>query len=108
LVGSRVALSNGGGGAGEEGAQSFRHGGEVVQFFRTAKAIQEVGVWRLYFCCSRVLWSCRQGSSLISRFLNSSYLENVYAKKDALRSLDKTFVLPKPVNFPYLSETLTL
>jgi hypothetical protein len=28
-------------------AQSFRHGGEVVQFFRTAKAIQEVGVRKL-------------------------------------------------------------
>jgi hypothetical protein len=55
------------------------------------------------FCCSRVLWSCRQGSSLISRFLNSSYLEDVYAKKDDLRSLDKTFVLPKPVNFLSLS-----
>lgn len=31
-------------------------------------------------------------------FLNGSYLDNVYAK-DALRSSDKTFVLPKPVIF---------
>jgi hypothetical protein len=51
------------------------------------------------FCCSRVLWFCKHAHNVISRFLTGSYLEDVYAKKDALCSSEKAFVLPKPVNF---------
>ena len=112
LVGSRAAPSNGGGGAGDEGAESFCQGSlcqasEVFQFFRAAQAIQEVGA--SYLCQVFFSFSCgsagKDAQNVIKRFLNGSYFEEIYGA-DALRSSDKTIVLPKPVNFPLFCSTL--
>ena len=114
LVGSRAAPSNGGGGAGDEGAESFCQGSlcqasEVFQFFRAAQAIQEVGVCCLtsvkFFSPSPVVLPPRMLKMGINRFLNGSYFEEIYGA-DALRSSDKTIVLPKPVNFSLFCSTL--
>jgi hypothetical protein len=43
---------------------------------------------------------------VIKRFLNGSYFEEIYGT-DALRSSDKTIVLPKPVNFPLFCSALS-
>jgi hypothetical protein len=43
---------------------------------------------------------------VIKRFLNGSYFEEIYGS-DALRSSDKTIVLPKPVKFPLFSSSLS-
>jgi len=51
---------------------------------------------------------CSDGNNaqnVIKRFLNGSYFEDMYAT-DALRSSDKTIVLPMPVNITLLVWTV--